>query len=630
MDISELNAQQQRAVLDSVNQNTVVLAGAGSGKTKTLTFRCAYLMDDMQVPPESIMAVTFTNKAAGEMKARLRKIAPQVDKMWMGTFHSICVKILHRFGKSLNLNKFTIMDKADARSLLRQAFKDCNEPVEKKTVAQVADRIGKAKSNLMSPAEMLNRASDAHMTNHARIYKAYQNLCWSKKCLDFDDLLVYTVVLLQRDQQVRDWFHQNISYLMVDESQDTNPAQFELIKLIVGNNNLFLVGDDWQSIYSFRSANPKYIMEFQNLYANALVIRLEQNYRSTKTIVDASNAVIKQNTVRTDKTMFSAKGMGDPILVHEEANPQEEAYWIAKEIAMLRRRGVPLQGMAVLYRTNAQSRPIEEKLLSFTIPYKVVGGLAFYDRKEIKDVMAFIRLYLNPKDEMAFRRILGLMPGIGKKTIDEMVIAFQSQTTTMNALQAYVPKTQRVRDSIHLLMNLYQLWSTKGQDFLTMVESMLLLTGYERDLVDEDTEDSHVRLENLNEFKNVVAEFMENDPAATLQDFADQIALSTTDEEDKTAVDRVNLMTLHGAKGLEFPYVFMPGCEESVIPHANSMYSQDAIEEERRLFYVGMTRAERQLFLTHTIARKDYAGNISNNPESRFLNDIPKQYKRTL
>jgi DNA helicase-2/ATP-dependent DNA helicase PcrA len=369
-------------------------------------------------------------------------------------------------------------------------------------------------------------------------------------------------------------------------------------------------------------------MDFQSLYKDALVVRLEQNYRSTQTIVNASNAVIRQNKVRTDKTMFSKNDYGDPILIHESDDQDTEAEWIAKEIKIMNNQKVPLNDIAILYRTNTQSRAIEDKLLSFGIPYKVVGGTSFYDRKEIKDIMAYIRLYVNPKDEISFRRILSLLPGIGKKTQDEIVKEFKGAVDVMDALDQYNSKckTRKAKDSIQMLMGLYNCWLHRNNDFVQMIDDMLNITGYKRELEQEDTEESRSRLENIAEFKNIAAEFQRGHPTGTLQEFIDKISLESTTEEGKEEIGKVSLMTLHGAKGLEFKYVFMPGCEEGILPHRNSMGTEDAIEEERRLFYVGMTRAMKQLYLTHAKRRYSYDGNANYNPVSRFVSDIPDEY----
>lgn len=375
MDLNDLNFQQRKAVLETLEPggSAAVVAGAGSGKTKLLITRIGYIIEDMEVCPENIMAITFTNKAAGELVNRLSSITPEVRKMWVGTFHGVCVRILKKFGDSLGIEKFTIMDSKDAVKVLKAAMIELNITLEKSVIANYANRISNCKSNMLNPTKMFNTAKNEGELQFARTYERYQKLTWKKKTFDFDDLIVYTVTLLKKFPEVKQWFWDNISYVSVDEVQDTNIAQFDLIKLLAGENNLFIVGDDDQSIYSWRCAKPEYLLNFQSLYPNAKMFKLERNYRSTQNIVDASSQLIENNTIRHKKTCFSRQVIGDPILYHVSSDATDEGNWIASEISLINGQGIDFKDIVILYRTNKQSRAIEEAFLNLGIPHKLVG-----------------------------------------------------------------------------------------------------------------------------------------------------------------------------------------------------------------------------------------------------------------
>lgn len=619
MDLSDLNPQQKSAVLDSFDSNTVVIAGAGSGKTKTLTKRVGYLLEDMGVLPENIMVVTFTNKAASELSHRLASICDDLSGMWIGTFHSICVRILKQYGSYIGVDTFSIMDSNETRKTIKQVLQDKGLPAEKSNINNLVSKISKYKSNLKSPKQIKTMARNNYEHEIADIYQDYQNLTWRMRNFDFDDLIVYSVLLLTRVPEVRQWFYDNVKYIMCDESQDTNAAQFSFLKIIAGVNNLFLVGDDYQSIYAFRNAKPEYILNFQSLYPDAKVIMLEQNYRSTQTIVNASNAVVRNNTVRYDKVSFSKNAVGDPILYHASANPEEEANWIAGEIAMSMST-TPLEEISVLYRTNSQSRAIEEALLKIGIPYKMIGATSFYDRKEIKDILSFVKFVANPKDESSFKRAIGSLPGIGKKTIENILELAQQQSMSLIDAVANYAGTPKQMASINVFADIVAFAPQVPSE---LVEDIATKSGILAALRKENTQDSLSRIDNIKELINVAIENENSNANFTINDFINNIALmSASDKSSDNGA--VNLMTIHSSKGLEFQTVFIAGAEEKILPHANSK-SFDEIEEERRLMYVAMSRAKSNLYITSCMSRQDGQRYVASEV-SRFVGEVPNNY----
>lgn len=632
MDLSSLNEQQLKAVTQSINNNTIVTAGAGSGKSRVLTYRIGYLIDDIKVLPESIMAFTFTNKAAGEIKDRLSNMIPNVNKVWLGTFHSVCVRILKQFGHELGINTFTIMDVGDSRSILRQAFKMNNVATEKSVVTAYANKISDYKNKLINPITASSFAKDPKSLELSNIYKSYQSLCWGNKTFDFDDLIVYTVVLLQKRPVVRQWFIDNIKYVLTDESQDTNHAQFELIKLLVNNNNLFMVGDPDQTIFSWRGANSTLLTNYNTFYPNTQLLKLECNYRSTQTIVNASNRVIKNNTNRIDKVCFSNNSIGDPIIILEAKDHEEEATWVVREIAILNKQGIELDDIAVIYRTNAQSRSLEDKFMSIGVKYKIIGGISFYERKEIKDILAAIKTSINPKDHLSLTRVLKALPGIGAKTLDNIIKHMAPYDDLAFGLKTFcnTKVNLKVKASLVKLINMYELWATcTGHDkLIDMVDAFIHETGYRQMLIEEDSQEAFSRLENIDELKAIIHQFQDENPNYTVDEFINQISLMSDIDEAKDG-KYVSLMTIHSAKGLEFKYVFMPGCEENILPHYNCMMGEHDLEEERRLFYVAMTRAGSQLYISHAKARYMYDG-MKYNDVSRFITEIPEEYVMNL
>lgn len=620
-DLSGLNPQQYDAVVNTYEKNTVLVAGAGSGKTFVLKSRVSYLIEDLGVDPSAIMVITFTNKAAGEIKKRLSTVSSDAHRMWLGTFHSICVKVLRLFGEDLGIKKFTILDEKDGRALLRQILEANHLPNDAQTVKTYLSKISSYKNNLIPPSQLMaHYPNEESNIDFIRVYDRYQQETWQRRLFDFDDLICYTVRLLQRSQRVRDWFHFNIKYIMIDESQDTNSSQFELIRLMIGPNNLLLVGDDDQCIYSFRDAKPEYILNFERIFPDSQTLKLEQNYRSTQKIIHASNCVIEKNTIRSDKRMFTANHPGGEIIYHRAKDNADEASWIVEEIKLLHQQGTPYEDQAVLYRTNGQSRSVEEALLKANIPYRIVGGFKFYDRKEIKDILAFFKLRTNPRDDVSFKRILGMIPRVGKGTIDNVITFAKVQNISLiSALEQYTFQPRQVafvQQFLPLLTDSYATLRAYVKDILkrtSMVESFL----------QENDKESGSKIENIREFVTIVVEQEIANPSLTLEEFVHHLALTT--DQDQKSDQGVTLMTIHSSKGLEFDYVYIVGVEEDVLPHRNSK-TPAGLEEERRLMYVGMTRAKTQLYLLNCESRIDpYSRGISRNEPSRFIDDIPKE-----
>ena len=623
MDISDLNPQQKSAVLDSLDNNTVVIAGAGSGKTKTLTKRVGYIVDDLGVDPSNLMVVTFTNKAANEIIERITNEGIDVSDMWIGTFHSVCVKILKKFGSDIGIDYFSIIDSYTAKKTIKSIVFDKMGQSNDSIVNNIIARISYYKCNMINTNKAYEIAENDYERKVAEIYKEYQRNTWEKRTFDFDDLIIYTIVLLTRSRYTLEWFNDNIKYIMCDESQDTNVSQFSLLKMLVGPNNLFLVGDDSQSIYGFRQAKPEYLLNFTSMYADSKVIMLEQNYRSTKTIVNASNAVIENNKSRYKKNAFSENDVGDPIIYHLTANPQQEADWIASEIAIT---PISLNDIVILYRTNAQSRVIEEALLKIGIPHKLVGAQSFYDRKEIKDILSFVKFIANPNDEISFTRALSTMKGIGKKTIEKIIE--ESKVSNMSFLDSIKQFGAKPKQAVSLnkFVNIIENAKVVGQSSVSdMVKYIVTSCGIIDDLNIEGTGEAMSRIENIKELINVSVEQDNKNKNLTVEDFVLNIALlSATKTDDKK--EAVNLMTIHSSKGLEFKTVYIAGLEEGILPHRNSK-TPDAIEEERRLMYVAMTRAKDNLFLSSCKERRlEGINDVERQSPSRFLSEIPKRY----
>ena len=603
-----LNPAQKDAV-ETLSGPVLILAGAGSGKTKTLTHRIANLIAN-GVQPYEILALTFTNKAAREMRERLAKLLDMENTFsfmpWMGTFHSICVKILRIEAESVGLSKnFVIYDTDDRLALIKRAMKELH--VNDKTVKPKACEaaISKAKNDGESPDDMLERAVYPNQKQIAEVYERYEDLRMKSDAVDFDDLLVYVAKLLRQRADIRAKWRAKFKHILIDEYQDTNHIQYEMVKLLVNDEmNICCVGDDWQSIYSWRGADFTNILNFERDFPGAKVVKLEQNYRSTQNILDAAQKVITKNTQRSDKVLFTESGKGAPVDIHQARDEQDEANYVAMQI---KRMGRPLSDFAVLYRTNAQSQAFEKAFMTQRLPYKLVGGVRFYDRKEIKDIIAYLRLVVNPLDSVSLARVINVPTrGIGEVSI-QRIMAGETQLLTTKTLHAYEKFNG-------ILLDLRKKHAA-GAGPADIIEELLQKINYRAYLNDGDKLKAEERNENL------TALIGEAGAYGSLDEFlADAALMSSADES--AGDNAVTLMTLHAAKGLEFPVVFLVGMEEGMLPHTRSMdESLEDIEEERRLAYVGMTRAMQELFLTFAQSRFMYGGRSYNFP-SRFLTDL--------
>lgn len=624
-DLTTLNDQQRNAVLESINHNVVLMAGAGSGKTSVLVRRTQYLIDDMGVSPENIMLITFTNKAATEIRERMAAVSDQAYKMWIGTFHRICSRIIRMFGDKLNIQNFTILDTKDAKEIIKNILDRRGVEHTNFLVKEIASRISSYKNDLIKPAKVLADGREKQL--FADVYQEYQNICWQRKSFDFDDLIIYAILLLSSYQDVADWVHNNIKYLMVDETQDTNSSQFMLINLIAGDNNVMCVGDTNQSIYAFRNAKPEYLERFANTHPNTVKLKLEQNYRSTKTIINAANHVVGYNNFGTKLQMFCANKQGDLIQTFEAVDPYAEAKWIAAEILT---SGKDLSDFAIIYRANFQSRIIEEEFTKAGIGYTVFGSQSFYSRKEVRDLIAWCKAVINPNDVDAFKRVLKTTKGVGAVTINKIVdygvqnhVDFHSCIGNSGAFKSGA-QARRLIIVDNILNQSYNSCSD-------IVKDVLLLTEYKTDIAAIQSEESVEKIAIIDEFVNMLESMEENNPQDSMSEIIDQVSmLSDAKGAEKEQLQAVKLMTAHASKGLEFPNVFIIGAEEGVFPHANAIdaNTRDAIEEERRLFYVAMTRAKERLYITRAAkkqAGKD--GGFIMSKLSRFLREIPSELK---
>lgn len=635
VDLSNLNDMQRQAVLKT-DGPVLILAGAGSGKTTVLVNRIAYIIETKNVRPYNIMAITFTNKAANEMKERVERVVGDLSRdMWLCTFHSACVRILRSHIALLGYNNdFVIYDTADTKTLLKECYKDLDIDEKNYPFKAIVSIISKAKDNLQDPAIFkLANAGDFRMSKIAEIYELYQKKLKSNNAVDFDDILLLAVRVLAENPEVLKKYQERFQYIMVDEYQDTNNAQYMLISMLAATHeNICVVGDDDQSIYKFRGANIQNILNFEDTFADTTVIKLEQNYRSTSTILHAANEVIHNNRGRKSKTLWTDNGVGDKIKVHIGYNERDEAMYIANEIDELRRIGKSLSDMAILYRTNAQSRVIEDLLLRSAIPYKVVGGLRFYDRKEIKDIIGYLRLIHNTSDDLSFARIINEPKrGIGKTTVDKVAEIAASYNISSFRVAEHANEYPELSRASAKLMEFCELINSlkKSGQFMPLkefVEKIMGDSGYTAMLIAENTIEAKTRIDNLGEFLSAVSEYEKSEDEPSLSGFLENAALiSDLDDYDEDE-DVLVMMTIHSAKGLEFPTVFLTGMEEGLFPSARSMDTTEDLEEERRLCYVAITRAKKQLYLTGAQSRTLY-GQTTHQNESRFLSEIPAEYK---
>jgi DNA helicase-2/ATP-dependent DNA helicase PcrA len=655
--LENLNEPQKQAVLHK-DGPILVLAGAGTGKTRVLTRRIANLIVSHNARPSSIMAVTFTNKAAHEMKERLKLLVGSVaDLVWTSTFHSSGVRILRRHADKIGLkNDFTIYDSADTKELIKKILKDKKIDEKKFSVNSFTSFIDKQKHIPLYPdspeISEHSKSSDYQSkiySQQCEVYTTYQQELQKANAVDFGDLLGLTHRLLKTDKNVLNYYQNSLEYLLVDEFQDTNQVQYDIIKMLSGNKkNLLVVGDDDQSIYAFRGATIQNILTFEKDFPDTKVIKLEQNYRSTKNILEAAHSVIEKNQNRKDKKVWTASSEGDLIELVIGRNDNEEAAKIAQEIKARIVRGISLQDIAVFYRTNAQSRAIEEAFLSYNIPYKIFGGLKFYDRKEIKDLIAYLRLISNSNDDQAFLRIINTPTrGIGAQTVVQ--ISENAKNAGLSLFEA-AKQSSKANKSVNAFVNLIDSLKTKSTEIplYELIKLIVEKTKYTAKLQEQkDDPQAESRLENINELISVAASIegemvSEEDEfkVTPLQLFLDKVALVGGDDENSTkdnpnSKDFVSLMTLHLAKGLEFDVVFLTGMEDGLIPHQRTFYEPDEIDEERRLCYVGMTRARKNLFITRSAKRGIRSGGVANSftstennswfrEPSRFIFDIPK------
>lgn len=635
--VDKLNPAQREAVLHDRGP-LLILAGAGSGKTRVLTHRVVYLVQQ-GIEPHRILAITFTNKAANEMKERLLHLIGEkaVARLWVSTFHAACVRILRREIGALGYqNNFVIYDSADQQTLVKNCLKELNLDEKKFTPRSVLAAISNAKNRLKDPQRYDWEAANYFEKTVGQVYRLYQNKLKEANALDFDDLLMLTVQLFKENPSILQYYQEKFQHILVDEYQDTNHAQYLLVKMLgEKHRNIYVVGDPDQSIYGWRGADIQNILDFEKDYPEAKIIKLEQNYRSTQTILEAANEVIANNSGRKEKKLWTENQKGEPIICFMGQDERHEAEFVGSEIYRLHNQESRDYGdFVILYRTHAQSRVFEETFIRYGIPYDIFGGLKFYDRKEIKDILAYLRVLANPRDLISLERIINVPKrGIGEATYGKILdYAAQKGETPFEAMQRAdsIPGlSTRMFNNVKKFVTLMESFQEKVDQIpLTqLVRTILTDTGYLAELETEKTVESQTRLENLQEFLSVTSEFDRHGEEKTLEAFLAQISLVTDLDNLAENEDRVVLMTLHTAKGLEFPVVFLCGMEEGVFPHSRALLDEGELEEERRLCYVGMTRAQEKLYLTRAWQRTLY-GNTVHNPPSRFLAEIPEKFKK--
>lgn len=635
-----LNDRQKEAVFHTEGP-LLILAGAGSGKTRVLTHRIAYLIEEKNVKPYNIMAITFTNKAAGEMRERVNNIVGfGAESVWVSTFHSSCVRILRRYIDRLGYdNNFAIYDTDDQKTVMKAVFKKLKIDTKYIKEKKVLSAISAAKNEMISPEDYaLENTGDYSKKKIAEAYAEYQNQLRKCNALDFDDLLVKTVELLRENDDVLYSYQEKFQYIMVDEYQDTNKVQFLLLKLLADRHkNICVVGDDDQSIYKFRGANIANILDFEKFFPEAKVVKLEQNYRSTKMVLDAANAVIRNNVARKDKSLWTENGQGDKVVFRQLGNEYDEAEYIANEInrLVIKEKEFTYNNIACLYRTNAQSRVLEEKFMKENIPYKIIGGINFYSRKEVKDMLAYLKTIDNGKDDVAVKRIINVPKrGIGATTIDKIQtfadannMSFYDALLNENAMAILGRATSKVKPFVDFIQRL-----RAELEYISISDVMEIIreeTGYVRELELEDTDEAKARIENINELFNKIVDYevktRQNGNVPSLSEFLEEVALvADIDSLDETK-DYVTLMTVHSAKGLEFPKVFLCGMEDGLFPSYMSISSDDNtdLEEERRLCYVAITRAMDSITIS-CASRRMVRGEVQYGKVSRFVKEIPR------
>ncbi|MCI9084621.1 MAG: UvrD-helicase domain-containing protein [Bacilli bacterium] len=622
MDLKTLNDKQQEAV-ELTDGPILILAGAGSGKTRVLTTKVAYLVLDKDVNPYNILAITFTNKAAKEMKERtVKMLGKDAYNIQISTFHSLGLLILRENYDKLGYDKnLTILDSDDTLTVIKKILKEKNLDPKAYNPRAIKNKISSAKNELVTPEEYGVFASSEYEQIITEIYQKYEKKIKTNNSVDFDDLLILPIKLFKKYPEILQKYQERFKYLLVDEYQDTNEAQYILIKMLSAKyKNICVVGDIDQSIYGFRGANYRNILNFEKDYPNANVILLEENYRSTSNILNVANDIIKNNKKRKEKNLWTKNEEGLKIKYHRSYDEQDEAHYVMDRIKRLINAGEDKEGIAVLYRTNAQSRNMEEALLRENIPYKVVGSFYFYNRKEIKDLISYLKLIYNQNDDVSLMRVINVPKRqIGPKTIENLAIKATTNGTSMyDAIDS--GKELEFKKIIEKIKK-----QSEDISLTDLVDLILTESGIKKELENEKTLEAEVRLENLEEFKSITKNFEENNGIISLEEFLMEISLVSDIEEHKNNTDVVTLMTIHSAKGLEFNHVFIIGLEEGIFPHTNCMDSPDEIEEERRLCYVAVTRAKQSLTLVNSKRRMLY-GNTNANPPSRFIEEIDKKY----
>ena len=621
MNLDYLNDRQKEAVLYG-DGPLLILAGAGSGKTSVLTKRVAYLIKERNVSPSNIVAITFTNKAAKEMKERIiKEVGKAGYDIQISTFHSFGLRIIKENYEKLGYEKnFTIIDSDDSLTVVKKILKEMGIDYARFNPKFIKNQISSCKNEMVTPEKYKNLVNDELSDITYKVYKKYQDTLLRNNSLDFDDLLIKPIELFNKYKEVLENYQELFKYVFIDEYQDTNEAQYILSKMISAKyKNICVVGDDAQSIYSWRGANFKNILNFEKDYQNAKVILLEQNYRSTKTILNAANSVIKNNINKKDKNLWTDNSLGEKIKYVRTNDEKDEASYVTREIRSLVNNGVSLDDIAVLYRTNAQSRTIEEGFLNSNIPYKIVGAFAFYSRKEIKDLLAYLKLIYNTKDDVSLMRIINYPKRkIGAKTIENL-----SMDAVLNGTSMFdVISSGKELEFKKLILEMKE--KSEVLSLTEIIDMVLDMSGIKSELESEHTLEADIRLENLNEFKSITKTFEEESGIASLEDFLNEVSLvSDVNDQKNDNSPKVTLMTIHAVKGLEYKYVFVIGMEENIFPHVNSCEEEGGIEEERRLCYVAITRAKEKLYLVNALRRMLY-GKASVNMPSRFINEIDK------
>ena len=625
MNLDELNDKQREAVLYNEGP-LLIIAGAGAGKTKTLTTKIAFLIEEKEVSPYNILAITFTNKAAKEMKDRIfMQIGNVAKKLQVSTFHSFGLKLLRENYNILGYDKnFVIMDSDDSLTVVKKIIKDMGYDPKIYNPRAIRNKISSCKNEMMSPKDYERLAVSDYEKVVKEVYEKYNTKLQRNNSVDFDDLLLLPIELFKKNPDILAKYQDLYKYILIDEYQDTNEAQYILTKLLSEKNRLITcVGDDSQSIYSFRGANYKNILNFEKDYKDAKTILLEQNYRSTSTILDAANQVIKNNKMRKDKNLWTSRGIGEKIKYYRAYNERDEAQYVIRRIKELINRNIEYKDIAILYRTNAQSRVLEEEMLKENMPYRVIGSFYFYSRKEIKDLIAYLRLIHNSKDNVSLLRVINTPKrGIGLKTIENL-----TTKADLEGISIYEAiSSGKELEFKNLIERLKEV--SENLTLTELIDKVLDASGIRQDLESEKSLEAEVRLENLEEFKSITKSFEEREGLISLEDFLLEISLISDVEEYKDDPNRISLMTVHSVKGLEFDHVFVVGMEEGIFPHMNSLMENSEVEEERRLCYVAITRAKEELHLVNA-RRRTLFGNEQINPVSRFIGEINKELIET-